>query len=82
MSFELTEENKHQLYIPKGFAHGFIVLSNFATFSYKVDYFYSPKHLFKKKNSKKERGGREGWRAGTAKREKGAKEQGRTLYTG
>ena len=44
LSFELTEENKHQLYIPKGFAHGFIVLSNYATFSYKVDCFYSTKH--------------------------------------
>lgn len=44
LSFELSEENKHQLYIPKGFAHGFVVLSDCATFSYKVDCFYSPKH--------------------------------------
>ena len=44
LSFELSEENKHQLYIPKGFAHGFVVLSDFATFAYKVDCFYSPKY--------------------------------------
>ena len=44
LSFELSEENKHQLYIPKGFAHGFIALSDFATFSYKVDCLYSPKY--------------------------------------
>ena len=34
---ELTGENKCQLYIPKGFAHGFLVLSDTAIFSYKVD---------------------------------------------
>lgn len=44
LSFELSEENNHQLFIPKGFAHGFVVLSDFATFSYKVDSFYSPKN--------------------------------------
>ena len=44
LSFELSEENKHQLYIPKGFAHGFVVLSDFATFSYKVDNYYSPEY--------------------------------------
>jgi len=44
LSFELSEENKHQLYIPKGFAHGFVVLSKFAIFSYKVDSFYSPQN--------------------------------------
>ena len=38
---ELSEENKHQLLIPKGFAHGFIVLSELAIFSYKVDNPYS-----------------------------------------
>lgn len=34
---ELSGENKHQLYIPKGFAHGFLVLSDYAIFQYKVD---------------------------------------------
>lgn len=44
ISFELTAENKRQLFIPQGFAHGFVVLSNSATFSYKVDNYYSPEH--------------------------------------
>ena len=44
ITFELTAENKRQLFVPKGFAHGFIVLSNSATFSYKVDNYYSPEH--------------------------------------
>ena len=39
---ELSEENKHQLFIPKGFAHGFLVLSKDAIFSYKVDAPYAP----------------------------------------
>ncbi len=39
---ELTAENKHQLFVPHGFAHGFIVLSDTATFAYKVDNFYAP----------------------------------------
>ena len=38
----LTEENKKQLFIPKGFAHGFVVLSEIAIFSYKVDNYYNP----------------------------------------
>ena len=38
----LTEINKKQIFIPKGFAHGFIVLSESATFSYKVDNYYNP----------------------------------------
>lgn len=37
---ELSEENKLQLYIPKGFAHGYVVLSDEAIFSYKVDNYY------------------------------------------
>ena len=41
---ELTSENKHQLFVPHGFAHGFIVLSDSATFAYKVDNYYAPKH--------------------------------------
>ena len=39
---ELTEENKKQLYIPEGFAHGFLVLSDFAEFCYKCTDFYHP----------------------------------------
>jgi dTDP-4-dehydrorhamnose 3,5-epimerase len=40
-TISLTEENKKQLFIPKGFAHGFIVLSKSAIFSYKVDNYYN-----------------------------------------
>lgn len=39
---ELSEENKIQFYIPKGFAHGFSVLSETAVFSYKCDALYNP----------------------------------------
>jgi dTDP-4-dehydrorhamnose 3,5-epimerase len=39
---ELSEENKHQLFIPRGFAHGFLVLSDEAIFTYKVDNVYAP----------------------------------------
>ena len=39
-SIELSEDNKRQLFVPKGFAHGFIVLSDTAIFSYKCDNFY------------------------------------------
>ena len=38
----LSEENKKQFLIPKGFAHGFLVLSDIAEFCYKCDYFYHP----------------------------------------
>ena len=38
----LTEENKHQFLIPRGFAHGFLVLSDEAEFCYKCDDFYHP----------------------------------------
>ena len=38
----LSEENKRQLLIPKGFAHGFVVVSDYAEFSYKCDEFYHP----------------------------------------
>lgn len=38
----LTEENKKQFLIPRGFAHGFLVLSDFAEFCYKCDDFYHP----------------------------------------
>ena len=40
-SIELSEDNKRQLFVPKGFAHGFIVLSETAVFSYKCDNFYN-----------------------------------------
>lgn len=39
---ELSEENKFQFFIPRGFAHGFVVTSEEAVFSYKVDNAYSP----------------------------------------
>ncbi|HJH27261.1 MAG TPA: dTDP-4-dehydrorhamnose 3,5-epimerase [Methanophagales archaeon] len=38
----LSEENKYQLYVPKGFAHGFLVLSKSAEVFYKVDNVYAP----------------------------------------
>lgn len=38
----LTEENHRQIFIPKGFAHGFVVLSDTAVFQYKCDEFYHP----------------------------------------
>ena len=44
VAIELTEKNKYQLFIPHGFAHGFLVLSDSATFTYKVDNYYAPKH--------------------------------------
>lgn len=40
VSVELNEENKFQLLIPRGFAHGYVVLSQEAIFSYKVDNYY------------------------------------------
>ena len=44
VSVILDEVEKKQLFIPKGFAHGFLVLSKYAIVSYKVDNFYSPKN--------------------------------------
>ncbi len=41
-AIELTAENRKQFYVPAGFAHGFVVLSEYATFFYKVDKFYEP----------------------------------------
>ena len=43
-SIILTGENKKQFFIPKGFAHGFVVLSKEAIFSYKVDNIYAPEY--------------------------------------
>ena len=42
VAVRLTCDNKQQLFIPRGFAHGFVVLSDTATFAYKVDNYYSP----------------------------------------
>ena len=42
VSTELSSDNHHQLFIPRGFAHGFVVLSESAVFAYKVDNYYSP----------------------------------------
>lgn len=42
IAVELTAENKKQLLVPRGFAHGFVVLSEEAVFAYKVDNYYSP----------------------------------------
>ena len=42
IAVELTEENKLEFFIPKGFAHGFAVLSDVAVFQYKCDEYYHP----------------------------------------
>jgi dTDP-4-dehydrorhamnose 3,5-epimerase len=42
VSVELSEENKRQFFIPRGFAHGFLVLSDEVIFTYKVDNVYAP----------------------------------------
>jgi len=44
VAVELTATNKHQLFVPHGFAHGFVVLSDSATFAYKVDNYYTPEY--------------------------------------
>ena len=43
-SIKLSSENKKKLFVPRGFAHGFAVLSEKAIFAYKVDNWYSPEH--------------------------------------
>ena len=43
VAVELTGANKKQMFIPRGFAHGFVVLTDTATFAYKVDNYYSLK---------------------------------------
>jgi dTDP-4-dehydrorhamnose 3,5-epimerase len=44
ISVELTDENKRQLLVPRGFAHGFVVLEDDTVFAYKVDNYYSPQN--------------------------------------
>jgi dTDP-4-dehydrorhamnose 3,5-epimerase len=44
VSVELSAENKRQLFIPVGFAHGYVVLSPTVVFQYKCDNYYSPAH--------------------------------------
>lgn len=42
VAVELTEDNHRQFFLPRGFAHGFVVLSDTAVFQYKCDNFYAP----------------------------------------
>ena len=42
VSCELTEDNHRQFFVPRGFAHGFVVLSDIAVFQYKCDNLYAP----------------------------------------
>ena len=44
VAVELSEDNKKQLFIPRGFAHGFLVTSDEAIFTYKVDNYYAPEY--------------------------------------
>lgn len=44
VAVELSETNKRQLFIPKGFAHAFLVLEDDTVFAYKVDNYYSPEN--------------------------------------
>ncbi len=44
VSVVLSDRNKRQFFVPRGFAHGFVVLSKSAIFSYKVDNWYAPEH--------------------------------------
>ena len=44
VSVELSEQNKRQLLVPRGFAHGFVVLEDDTVFAYKVDNYYSPEN--------------------------------------
>lgn len=42
--FELSSENRRQLFVPKGFAHGFHTISDYAILSYKVDNYFTPEY--------------------------------------
>ena len=42
VAVELSEENKRQMFVPRGFAHGFAVLSEEAVFQYRCDNYYAP----------------------------------------
>jgi dTDP-4-dehydrorhamnose 3,5-epimerase len=44
VAVELSEQNKRQMFVPRGFAHGFVVLEEETVFAYKVDNYYSPKN--------------------------------------
>ena len=44
IAVELSGENKRQLFVPRGFAHGFVTLSESVIFAYKCDNFYMPSH--------------------------------------
>ena len=44
VAVELSEDNKRQFFVPRGFAHGFVVLSEDVVFQYKCDNYYAPGH--------------------------------------
>ena len=60
VAVELTEENHRQFFVPRGFAHGFAVLSPIAVFQYKCDNFYAPQAVRPESQHRLENTGREG----------------------